>query len=441
MSIQDRINKVITKFSGTEREKQKQALLDYIQKYRDEHVDEGYNPIHGLDQLTNDDIDYIMSISNRGDGKTYGYLGCLAGIAYHFDLPLMALQRHWTLREGAVDEFIEVVTDRNVFPDFEKFYMIDKQREYTCIYYRDKLLCIFCELDNSSDLKRKSFFIKKARILIYDEFITLPSDYVPQEAWQFVRIYRSVHRGFKAGEIPFIGNIKVICLGNPENLASPMLHMLDITRYVQQQPLNTEKTYKNVYVEKFENENTIKSVNLRAIPAGDTISGGDFQFNLHNIPDQEQMTAMLKQMHDSLWIKLPEGFLEIQYGIPHLDNILIRYMNYSDHYDYCIEPYDYDGACEFLDTNCFDQAFYRHHINNEFYYNDEYSRGIVLNDNRLISLNIYALVGRHFEDNHDMTDQSHIMDIQRKNYQERDIYQESLEFSQQWMESVFYGKI
>ena len=80
MGLKEGINKVIRSFSMTEKERQKQELLDFIEDYRKNNIDEGYNPIHGLDQLTNDEIDYILSISNRGDGKTYGYLGCLSAI-------------------------------------------------------------------------------------------------------------------------------------------------------------------------------------------------------------------------------------------------------------------------------------------------------------------------------------------------------------------------
>ena len=442
MGLKDGITKVIKQFSQSEKEKQKQELLDFIQEYREKNIDDGYNPIHGLDQLASEKVGYIMSISNRGDGKTFGYLGCLTAIAYHFDLPLMLLQRHWTLREGAIDELIEVVTEREALPDFEKYYVIDKQREYTCVYYKDKLIAIACELDNSSDLKRKSFFIRKARIIVYDEFITLPMDYVPQEATQFLRIVNSVHRGFKAGELPYIGNIKVVCLGNPENLASPILHMLKVTRQVQQQPINTEKIYNNVYVEKFENEATnANKIDSLIIPEEDFSSHGEFQFNLHNIPDDEQMNALLTQLHDSLWIKLREGFLEIQYSVPNQDNILIRYMNYNDTYDFCTEIYDYNGLAEFLDDNTYREYFYKHHINDEFYYNDEYTRSVILQDEKLRNLNIYALIGKHHEENHDTENDQHFIELQRKNYEERDIYQESKDFCEQWIGSVFYGKV
>lgn len=441
MSLKEGITKVIKQFSQTEKEKQKQELLDFIQQYRENNIDDGYNPIHGLDQLTNDDVDYILSISNRGDGKTFGYLGCLVAIAYHFDLPLMLLQRHWTLREGAIDELIEVVTEREALPEFDKYYIIDKQREYTCVYYKDKLIAIACELDNSSDLKRKSFFIRKARIIVYDEFITLPCDYVPQEAVQYTRIFKSVHRGFQSGELPYIGNIKVVCLGNPENLASPVLHMLKVTRQVQQQPINTEKIFRNVYVEKFENEKVNAKVNLRAIPEGDTSSKGDFQYNLHNIPNDDEMNAMLSQLHDSLWIKLTEGYLEVQYSLPHQDKILIRYMNYNDTYDFCTNVHDYNGLATYIDNHLYNDDFYRHHLNDEFYYNDEYSRGVVLKDENLKNLNLYTLIAMHHEEHHDPENDEYYIELQRKNYQERDIYQESKEFCEQWMGAVFYGKV
>lgn len=444
MGLKDGINKVIRSFSMTEKERQKQELLDFIEDYRNNNIDEGYNPIHGLDQLTNDDVDYILSISNRGDGKTYGYLGCLCAIAYHFDLPLLLLQRHWTLREGAVDELVTVIEERNALPDFSNYYAIDKQREFTCIYYKEKLIGIVAEIDNSSDLKKKSFFLKKARIIVYDEFITLACDYVPMEATQFVRIYRSVHRGFVSGELPYIGDIKVICLGNPENLTSPILHMLDVTRHVQQQEMNTEKIFKNVYVEKFENEVVQSKVNMRAIPDTDDTLGGEFNFNLHNVPDDETIDLLMKHLHDSLWIKLETGYLEVQYDLKTQSEILLRYVNYNKTYDFCTSLYDIDETVKYIDSNqgFYSDDFYRMHLNNLFYYNDEYTRQLVLKDPMLVTLDIFKLIAIHDEENHNTADTRAMMALERNNFQERDILQESREFSSQWIERrLCYGKL
>ena len=60
-------------------------LKKELEKIR-KNIPEKYNQVELLDQLYNDNIDLLFSITTRTDGKTFNYLYALARLSLKFDL-------------------------------------------------------------------------------------------------------------------------------------------------------------------------------------------------------------------------------------------------------------------------------------------------------------------------------------------------------------------
>src|SRR5699024_7781700 len=130
--------------------------------------------------------------------------------------------------------------------------------------YQQQSIAVISSLNDATELKYSSNFLKKYPIMVYDEFLALQSDYLPDEWERLKTIYESIDRN---QEIPLIKKPKIIYLGNAVNFDSPVLHGLKIFNILENHPINTAKIYKyefNVMLEINRNDNANKQRNTRA---------------------------------------------------------------------------------------------------------------------------------------------------------------------------------
>lgn len=414
---------------------------DYLNFFRKEYIPKQYNQLHTLDYLTDDSVDYLFTVSNRTDGKSVNYKGFAMAAAYRFGMPFMLLSRHWSLRSTIIAELYEYADTLGIFNMDD---MRDESMgEYACVYYKDELICIVAELDNSSDLRYSSYALKNCTWIIYDEFLTLNADYVSNEALQFFLIYTSIDRKYAKGKIPLFHYLKVICLGNPTNLNSPLLQALHVTRNFQRQEINTLRQYGNVVLEKLRNDNSKDNANARAVPS-DIMEGfytGDFEFNEDQIVTDDYYANFLQKPVDRFTIKLKEGYLNIQYVIGSFKDIIIEHTMTEKSYTYCTELYDLKQSVQYLDSERFcDLDFWRHYELGEFLFTDEIAREAVLKDSFIVTLDLYRIIALYDETYHKLTNptaKDQLLACEQRMHQ----FNQTKEFAKQFGENWIKGAI
>ena len=66
-----------------------------LKEYKTKYLPKEYNQLELLDQLTNKDIDWYISVTSRGDGKSFNYIGCMAYLCYYLEFGCTLLVRHY----------------------------------------------------------------------------------------------------------------------------------------------------------------------------------------------------------------------------------------------------------------------------------------------------------------------------------------------------------
>lgn len=373
-------------FKQTNEEK----FLKFIQEFRKENIPKNFNQAKGVENLINKDNDYTVSISSRTDGKSFNYIGLLMGVAYEFDLGILFLDRHYTVRQAYMENIWEIM---HVMPYFdEKELTFERSDEYVTVVYKDKTIGAITDINNSSDLKNHSHFLAKFPIMVYDEFLTIETDYIPLEDKHFERIYRSVDRN---EHIPLIEIPKVFLLGNPENFSSPLIGMLDLYNKLEKHPINTGKHYDNIYLEMFRNDNQNAKRNLRAFKYADNSAiSGEFQINNTYIANDDIRTMIKRGGFNTTFIKLDEGFLKLTYNIE-TKKTLISYVSSVHTYDFCTQVADKKEGVIFLGATYYKDSHLKYHENGFYYYDNSYTKNLITRDNNLVCLKLWKCVSQH----------------------------------------------
>ena len=370
----------------TEQEK----FLKFIEKFRKENIPSNFNQARGVENLINPDNDYTVSISSRTDGKSFNYMGMLMAVAFEFDLGILFLDRHYTVRQAYMENIWEIMHVMQHFD--EKELTFERSDEYVTVIYKDKTIGAITDINNSSDLKNHSHFLAKFPIIVYDEFLTIETDYVPLEDKHFERIYRSVDRN---DHIPLIDIPKVFLLGNPENFASPLIAMLDLYNKLEKHTINTGKHYDNIYLEMFRNDNQNAKRNLRAFKYADKGSiSGEFQINNTYIANDEIRAMIKKGGFNTTIIKLEEGFLKLTYNIE-TRKTLISYISSVPSYDFCTQVADKKEGVVFLGETYYKESHLKYHERGFYYYDNSYTKSLITRDPTLVELKLWKCVSKH----------------------------------------------
>src|SRR5690625_2397181 len=178
------MNKKIKKFFNPGED---QIFKDSLKKFRRDHIPKQYNQVRLLDELNNPEIDHFISISNRTDGKSINYVHALLKIVIDYDLGLTFLSRNMMLRTSYQELINDIIEISTIF-DRRDFNFIRSQY-YVSLNYKDRTIAIISDLNNASELKYFSNYLKNFPIMIYDEFLTLETEYLPDEWIRLKTIY------------------------------------------------------------------------------------------------------------------------------------------------------------------------------------------------------------------------------------------------------------
>lgn len=345
----------------------------YNENFRNKYIPKKYNQIELVDYLENEEIDHYISISNRSDGKSFNYIHYFLDYAIRTGVGFTLVARHYTVRFSYQKLLQEIIDDLQQKYDPRRFHFI-RTDFYILVGYEDKEIGIITDLNQATDLKYLSNFMKHFPIIIYDEFLALESDYLIDEWERLKTIYSSINR---KEEIPYIKYPKIFYLGNAVNFASPILANLDIFNHLENQPINTVGKYDNVLVEMRRNDNVNEQRNLRAFKEeNDNMTLGEFETNKHNIAD-DNFINLIRQDKIKIVIKTQANYLVIEYNRKTLD-ILLSITTYEKEYHFNTELVDNTENSIFLDEGYYDEEHYLKYDKDLFKFNNQYSKDVIL---------------------------------------------------------------
>src|SRR5699024_8877379 len=161
--------------------KETEKYFKFVDSFREKHIPERYNQIKLLDYLLDVDVDHLVSISNRSDGKSFNYIHALIKLSLDFGVRFMLIARHYTVR-FAYQKFLLKILDKSKIYKSKDF-MFMRTDFYITILYKDKEVGIITDLNQATDLKYHSNYLEDFPIMVYDEFLALEGDYLPDE-WE-----------------------------------------------------------------------------------------------------------------------------------------------------------------------------------------------------------------------------------------------------------------
>jgi len=356
-----------------------QKFKKYLNNFRKKYIPERYNQVKLLDELNNPDVDHFISISNRTDGKSFNYIHALLNIAIDYDLGITFLSRNMMLRVSYQQLISEIIEDDSTDFDRKDFNFI-RQQYYVTLNYKDKTIALISDLNNATELKYFSNYIKHFPIIIYDEFIALQDDYLSDEWNRLKTIYQSIDR---LESYPLIHKSKIFYFGNAENFDSPILHGLKIFNILEKHPLNTAKVYHyefNVMLEMNRNDNANDQRNTRAFGSGaDSMTTAQFETNDYNIATDNDR-YLVKRNPRSIYIKLKKDYLKIWFNRDSLDIILSIESQIDDPYQYNMQLKDNKSDSTYLNESYFDDDHIKKIDKGAYLFENNFSKNYITSD-------------------------------------------------------------
>lgn len=380
-------DKISEFFNPTEEQRYKKL----IETFRENHIPVKYNQVKLLDELNNTDIDHYMSISNRTDGKSINYIHTLLYIAYEYGLGLTLITRNMMLRASYQDLIEDIIDISEVFDRSDITFI--RSQYYVRVDYRGQNLAIITDLNNATELKNFSNFLKKFPIMVYDEFIALETDYLPDEWQRLKTIYESIDR---IEEYPLIKKPKIFYLGNAVNFDSPILHGLKIFNILENHPMNTARIYKydfNVMLEINRNENANERRNTRAFGSGDdAMTTARFESNSHNVATDNDRNHV-KRNPRAIYVKVKSDYIKIWFNADTLNTILSVEHTIDGTYQYNLLLKDNRETSQFLNEKYFDEKHIKRIDRGDYLFNNKFSKDYITSDfNGLNELRINKLI-------------------------------------------------
>ena len=355
-----------------------QKYKRYLQNFRKTHVPERYNQVLLLDELNNPTIDHFISISNRTDGKSFNYVHALLNIAIDYDIGLFFLSRNMMLRtsyQELINEIIEVSTVLN-----RKDFNFIRQQYYIALNYKDKTIAVISDLNNATELKYFSNYLKKFPIMIYDEFLALETDYLPDEWERLKTIYQTIDR---MENYPLIHKPKIFYFGNAVNFESPVLHGLKIFNILEKHPINTIKTYHyefDVMLEINRNDQANDQRNTKAFGSGDdAMTSAQFESNDFNLADDADRNHVKKNPR-SIYIKLRNDYLKIWFNRDSLLIILSIESRITEPYQYNLMLKDNKAGSIYLNESYFDDNHIKKIDKGAYLFENNFSKNYITSD-------------------------------------------------------------
>lgn len=355
-----------------------QIYKDFIRKFRENNIPERYNQVLLLDDLNDKETDHYISISTRADGKSFNYTHALLTIAIEYDLGITFLSRNMMLRTS-YQTLIDEVIDKSEHLNRADFNFV-RQQYYTMLNYKDRTVAVISDLNNATELKYFSNFLKKFPIIVYDEFLALENDYLSDEWERLFTIYSSIDRG---DYYPLIHKPKIFYLGNAVNFSSPVLAGLKIFKILENHPMGSVKKYKydfNIQLELHRNDSQNEVRNTRAFGSiNDPMTTAEFKTNPHHIATENDR-LLVKKNPRLFYVKLKSDYLKIWFNRDTFTTILAVESAIPDEYLYNLQLKDNLSTSTFLNERYFSETHIKKIDRGAYLFDNNYSKNYITND-------------------------------------------------------------
>lgn len=375
--------KYVAKAKNLFKKDPKEAYAETLARYKQQYLPPQYNQLELLDELCNDSIDHYISITTRGDGKSFNYISAVGYLCYHLNMGCLILVRHWALQDK-MRELIEdiIATVHWIDPNELRF---KSNSDYITIYLGDKPVFLIADLNNASDLKQSSNVLKNFPIILYDEFLALESDYVQDEYQKMATIYKSIDR---IPDRKYIKSPKIIYLGNPVNFSSPLLPALNIYNHLQTHEINTIQQYGNILLEMRRNDQRNDGKNIRAFPdPNDSDVTGEFKFSNYRLVTPDQYN---KEFNKGQFIKIRIN-ADLMLTVLRKSDIILSVERADNNEDYCMNLNDETEDRTYIQERFYSDNFHKRYKKGLFKYKDAFSKQYISEDDTLQSINFYRL--------------------------------------------------
>lgn len=381
-------------------EKEKNKFLKYIENFRKKYVPNRYNQVKLADHLLNENIDHYVSISNRSDGKSYNYMHFFIRLAIDYDIRFCFVVRHHTVQMSGV-KLIEKIIDTQDFNPFD--FQFTRTDFYIIVIYRDREIGVITDLNKATDLKYQSNYLEYFPVIVYDEFLALEDDYLPDEWEKLETIYSSIDRVHNR---PYIKIPKIFYLGNAVNFSSPILANLDMFNILEKHKMNTLNIYDNIAIEVNRNDNANEQRNLRAFKdTGDKLSKAEFQVNNYNVAtkkDRQHINNNPNYIH----VKLRDNYLKIIYNRDSKKAIL-SIVSHANDYEFNLLVKDNKKESIFLNETFYDIEYSRKYEKNIYLFDNNFSKNFITDGLSMYKdIRIHKIINMHsikfLKNNHDM---------------------------------------
>lgn len=320
--------------------------FDEAVKYERSTIPEDFNQVLLLDYLMDDTVEGMMSLSNRTDGKSFNYFHTLLKLAKQFeDFRFGIFATHYEARSAYVDLLRKINDEFGYSPDNIIF---QSNKMYTKVWFGNEEVALITDIDHATDLKNYSSVLKDYRLMVFDEFIRIPSDYMPDEPIKLKTIYESVNRGYN----PLMPKPKILLMGNPINMGSPLLAYWDLYEPLADQPMNSVKVWGNFAIERWRNDNANKKKESGLFSEVDNESiTSEFKINNSLLVPKNERAQYVNHFN----ILLSEGYkMKVYYTDDHRYYIAIDAVP-TVRYDFAVDLQDYDPEVRLLDDYDYDK--------------------------------------------------------------------------------------
>lgn len=399
----------------TKLEKEKEKILKTISKHR-KSIPNRYNQIQLLDHILDTDLDHYISISNRADGKSFNYIHALIELSDKYGFKFILIARHYTVR-FAYQEFLIKLLDKSHLYNSKDFGFL-RNDFYITMYYKDKEICLITDLNQATDLKYHSNYLEDFPIMVYDEFLALEGDYLPDEWDRLKTIYASVNRK-DPEDMPLLKLPKLIYLGNAVNFSSPVLAALDLFNILEKHPMNTMRKYENIILEMNKNENANEQRNLRAFKEeNDELTNAEFKTNYFNVATEKQRMT-IKQNARFIIVKLRDNYLKITFN-ENAELVLLSILNYSKKYDFNMQLKDNTKESIYLDETYYSEKHSERYNKDYYLFENTFTKDFITHGfTHLDTLKITKIIGKYLTLHQNETN----FEIKEKQYKDNYIEQ------------------
>lgn len=363
----------------------------FIADFR-KRIPKKYNNCELLDFLMDENIDHYLSISNRADGKSFNYIDFFIQFALEYDIKFFLIGRHYTIRNSYASLLMKIY-DKEEKLNINNL-VLKRTDDYIIVLNKDKPISVISDLNNATDLKYHSNFLQEFPIIIYDEFLALDSDYLPDEYERMKVIYETIDRN---GDIPYIKYPKIFYLGNAVNFTSPILSRLGIFRKLENHKINTIRVYDNKCLEMRKNEHANDSKNMRAFDSQeDAMNTGEFTFNNYNIATDTEIQN-IRKTSKRFNIDFGDYLLKVEFDNER--NVLLKIIPFENNYLFTYNVNNLKNGVYYLKENFFSENHIKKYQKGIFLYEDAFSKQIISDSELIMSLKIQKCISLYIFEN------------------------------------------